>query len=370
MIGQEIGNVGVVGAGVMGTGMMINTVMHGRKVVICDQSPEALASARDRLGAYLSRQIEKGRIESAFAQEARQRVTFVDDISKLSQADLVIEAVFERLELKRHVFVELEKVVGTEVILASKTSCLRLSEITEAIDRPERFCGMHYFSPAEINPVVELIEGHRTTHSVLSAARSFLESSGKVVIDCRDQNGFALNRFFCPYSNEAVRLLDENLATTGQIDQVARETFGVALGPFAVMNIIGTGTNLNAVQNLAPLGPFYRAAEGLIAQGRERLPWQINTQTDNLTAANKAEIAERLIASVLLPVLEILGEGTATMDAIDKGARLAFRFEKTPGMLIKRLGSDAVDRMVRALAERHSHSHSLASTRALSEELR
>lgn len=355
MTERQIRCVGIVGAGVMGSGIMINAAMRGFDVLLCDRSPDARHVALQRLETYLARQIEKGRTDDAASQAVRRRVTLAENISDLSRADLVIEAVFERLDLKRQVFAEIEKAVSTKTIVSSNTSCLRLSDIAAALEKPERFCGMHYFSPAEVNPVVELIEGPGTTDEVLSAARAFLESCSKTVIACRDQNGFALNRFFCPYSNEAVRLMDEGYATPGQIDQIARETFGLALGPFAVMNIIGTGTNLNAVRNLEPLGPFYLAADGLITQGQTNTPWEIDSPKGVPNEEMRVAVTERLTASILLPVLEALGEETATLDAIDTGARMAFRFEKTPGTLIQTLGATTIHRLVRTLAGNHGH---------------
>jgi len=202
---------------------------------------------------------------------------------------------------------------------------------------------------------VELIELPETTPYVLASAEEFLSSCGKEIIRCRDQSGFALNRFFCPYTNEAVRCFDEGLATTGQIDKVARDTFGTALGPFAVMNIIGTRTNLNAVRNLAQLGPYYAAAEGLIAKGETNADWSIEEATAPQPPQTASEIADRLIGSVLLPVFEELEEGTATLSAIETGALLAFRFEKTPGHLIQEIGQRNCNGLVEKLACKHGH---------------
>lgn len=350
-----IEQVGIVGAGTMGSGIMINCVTSGLNVVLIDRNPEVLAKADAKLGKYLDRQIQKERITREQADVIVARLTTASDMQSLSTCDLVIEAVFENLDLKKTIFKELDAVVKADAILASNTSCLRLADIAEGLSDPSHFCGMHYFSPAEINPVVELIEGPNTSAQTLEAAKQFLEATSKTVIACKDQNGFALNRFFCPYTNEAVHVLDEGLATTGQIDEIAKEAFGLSLGPFAVMNIIGTATNLNAVRNLGPLGPFYTPAKGLIQYGENNTPWQIEPEAAPVEAGLREQISERLVNSVLLPVTEELTEGTASLEAIDTGAALAFRFAKTPGQIIKSLGQEVMQERVNAFAQSRGH---------------
>jgi 3-hydroxybutyryl-CoA dehydrogenase len=352
--------VGIVGAGTMGAGIMINCVTHGIDVVLCDRNQAVLDRASENLSDYLMRQIAKDRITQDVADTIAARLTVATELSDLSNCTLVIEAVFENLDLKKSIFAELEKCVSPYALLASNTSCLRLADISEGLVHKERFCGMHYFSPAEINPVVELIEGPDTSAETLNLAASFLQNTAKEVIRCKDHNGFALNRFFCPYTNEAVRMVDEGLASTGQVDMVAKDTLGLALGPFAVMNIVGTSTNLNAVRNLEPLGPFYKAANGLEKAGTENTIWDIEdtpTAPDNATGQ---KIADRLIAAVLLPVLEELHEECTTLESIDKGAQMAFRFGKAPGCLLNTIGKDDVQRLITDTADRHGHNAALA----------
>ena len=344
--------VGIVGAGTMGAGIMINCTSSSLDVVLVDRNPEVLDAAQAKQQKYLARQVFKERISQAEADAATARLTCATDSTALAECDLVIEAVFENLDLKKAIFAELDRIVRPDAILATNTSCLRLADIAEALTDPSRFCGMHYFSPAEINPVVELIEGPRTRGAVLDAARAFLEQTKKTVIACKDQNGFALNRFFCPYSNEAVHILDEGLATTGQIDEAAKEALGLAMGPFAVMNIIGTATNLNAVRNLSPLGPFYAPAKGLETQGENNTPWEIEETPAPMDPATRQALIDRFVNSVLLPVCEEIHEGTATLEAVDTGAKMAFRFDRTPGTLLADLGDGAKTRLAAFAASR------------------
>jgi 3-hydroxybutyryl-CoA dehydrogenase len=342
---MTITHLGIIGAGTMGAGIMINAVVSGLTVTMVDRSEDVLAKAAQKLDRYLARQVEKGRMDAGALPAIQARLLQAQDMSGLGGADLVIEAVYENLDLKQQVFAELEKHVRPDTILASNTSCLKLSDMAQVLRAPSRYCGTHYFSPAEINPVVELVAGPASSKSAMDAVEAFLTQTSREIIKCKDQSGFALNRFFCPYSNEAVHLLDEGLATTGQIDEVSREAFGLAIGPFAVMNIIGTATNLNAVRNLSGLGPFYAPAPGLERQGANNPPWNIDDTPEALADDIRQTIKDRMINSVLLPVTEELAEGVTTLDAIDRGASMAFRFGNTPGALLADLGPEGPARL-------------------------
>lgn len=349
---MSIESIGILGAGTMGGGIMINALVSGLSAVLVDRDPAMLAKAEARLAAFLDRQVAKGRMDAETAGAARGRLTLADGMEAMGEVDLAIEAVFEDLGLKRRIFAELEKATRPDAILASNTSCLRIAEIAEALEDPSRLCGMHYFSPAEINPVVELIEGPATAPEALAAAADFLARTGKQRIACKDANGFALNRFFCPYTNEAARLLDEGRGTTGQIDAAARAALELAIGPFAVMNIIGTATNLFAVGNLGVHGAFYAPAASLKAHGAANRPWDIEADPAPLPAEEEREIAERILGAVLLPVSELLSEGVARLEDVDRGAALAFRFGRTPGALMAELGEERVGALIAKIAAR------------------
>lgn len=332
---STVETLGIIGAGTMGAGIMINAVTHGVPVILVDRADATLEAARSKLDRYLARQVDKGRMSTQESAESAARLALSVNLAALAPCDLVIEAVFENLELKRGIFTALEQIVSPKALLASNTSCLRIGDISEVLARPGRFLGLHYFSPAEINPVVEVISATQTDEVTHTAALAFVTMTGKTAIPCQDQNGFALNRFFCPYTNEASRLLEEGVASAAQIDAVAQEVFGVALGPFAVMNIVGTATNLNAVRNLEPLGDFYKAAGALVERGAKNLPWDIDDNVSALPAEVHRLVSERLMTAVLLPIQELLAEGVAPLNSLDEGARLAFRFERLPSALLR-----------------------------------
>ncbi len=342
---MTIQTIGVLGAGTMGAGIAITGVLGGYKVVLSDSSAEALSRAETKLDKYLARQVDKGRMDEVSAKTAQARFNLSQDIKGLAPADLVIEAVFEDLTVKREVFAQLEGLVSADCILATNTSALKVGDIAEALSNRARFCGLHYFSPAEINPVVEVIRGAETSEATVAAILPMLAACRKRAIPCKDQSGFALNRFFCPYSNEAVRCLEEGLGTQSQIDAVAMATLGLAIGPFAVMNIVKPSINLAAVRNLSPLGEFYAPAAEFIRVGEAQMLWEIQ-ESPALDANQSAAIADRLRGAIFFAVLDEISEGVAAAADIDMGAQMAFTFAKGPAQMMRELGETEVTRLI------------------------
>ena len=344
---MSIESVGILGAGTMGSGIAIATAQAGIAVTLVDsagaQVDKALAGAR----GFYDRAVEKKRMTAEAAEAALGRLTGADDIEALADCDLVIEAVFEDFDLKAKVFDALSGVVGEDAIIATNTSCLRVSDLARHMRRPERFLGLHYFSPAQINPLVEVVKGEATSDEAYAEAEEFVRATQKLPLACRDSWGFAVNRFFCPYTNEASRLIDEGLATTAQVDRVAKTALGVAAGPFFVQNIIKPRINLHAIRNLAPLGGFYLPAKFLIAHGEADRPFEIAEDASG-KSENDRIVSDRLRGATFLPILQELDEGVAGADAIDMGAQQALRFTP-PCKLMDEIGRAEVERVVAPL---------------------
>ncbi len=347
-----ISRIGIVGAGTMGSGIAIASAARGVEVVLSDVSAAQLDSARAQAAKFFGRAVEKGRLSEAEAQAAQARITTRDALSALAGAELLIEAVFEDFDLKARTFEALAPLAGPEALIATNTSCLKVSDLARHVTRPARFLGLHYFSPAQINPLVEVVRGAETAQATVEAALAFCRATGKQPLLCKDQSGFAVNRFFCPYTNEAARCLDEGLGTPAQIDRVAQEALGVAAGPFFVQNIIKPRVNLHAVRNLAPLGAFYAPAEALTRAGEADESFALG-EDPGPDAARDRPIAERLLGATFLPVLEELDEEVASPADIDTGAEVALRFGRQPCELMDALGRAEVERLVRPLAERY-----------------
>jgi 3-hydroxybutyryl-CoA dehydrogenase len=346
-------SIAVIGAGTMGGGIASSAAEAGVKTYLFDMSSDMLSRAETRAARYFDRLAEKGKLTAEEARAARARIVPVRDLDAIAGAEIVIEAIHENLAAKQALLERLSGLLAPDTIVATNTSALRVGDLAGSLTRPSRFLGMHYFSPAEINPLVELVSGPETAAASLAVAERFLQQTGKTVLRCKDASGFAVNRFFCPYANEAVRLMDEGIAETAQIDAVARDIFDLALGPFAVMNIVKPRIMLNAVQNLGDLGPFYAPAMGLQTADGSDAPWAIAETPAPLPDPVARVVAERLMAAVWLPVLDAISERVATPDDFDLGARLALRFGKPPVESMRAAGRGEVTRIVGAMAARH-----------------
>ena len=349
---MQVRRVGVVGAGTMGGGIATAVAQHGFEVVITDISSEMVEKAIEGAKAFHARAVEKGRMSEAEATAAGARLSKGNGLGDLSDCDLIVEAVFEDGDLKAEVFRNLSGVVRDDSLVATNTSCLKVSDLAQHMTRPERFLGLHYFSPAQINPLVEVVRGEATSEQALAAAVAFCEATGKRPLACKDSYGFAINRFFCPYTNAAVRALDEGLATPAQIDEVAKDCLGVAAGPFFVMNIIKPRINLHAIRNLSALGLFYTPVKSMIEVGDSGDSW-IVTKPDPLAPDKTAKVADHLLGGTFLPILQELDEEVASPADIDMGAEQALKFGKPPCRLMDSLGRDEVARLIGPLCQRY-----------------
>ncbi|PVA09828.1 hypothetical protein DC366_11975 [Pelagivirga sediminicola] len=350
---MRITSVAIIGAGTMGGGIAIGCLAAGLTTRVIDLDAGSLTTLHTRVQRFFDRAVEKERMSRAEADAAIGCLRTGNALADVVGADLVIEAVFEDRQVKRDVLADIGSHLAPDAIVATNTSALRVADLAASLPCPENFLGLHYFSPAEINPLVEVVSGPLTAAPTVAAALAFLERVGKTALPCRDSSGFAVNRFFCPYTNEAARLLDEGIATTGQIDHVACAAFDLAMGPFAVMNIVRPRIALNAVQNLAGLGAFYTPTAALIAAGETNEPWQIEDDPAPLPDAVQQQVADRLRAALFLPVLEAIGEDVAAPDDLDLGARMALRFGLPPVQAMRALGRARTEEVIEPLTRQY-----------------
>ena len=252
---MEIGRVGVVGLGTMGAGIAQVCVQAGLEVVGREVSPELGEKARERIDHYLSRGVEKGRVSEDDKDAALGRLTLVTDIADLGSCQLVIEAAFEDLGVKRELFGELEKSVEPDAILATNTSALSVTEIADATNSRERVVGMHFFNPAPVLPLVEVIRTAHTSDEVFDTAYAFAERIGKEPVACNDTPGFIVNRILIPLLNDCVRVLDESRVTPEDVDRAMRFGVNWPIGPCALIDLIGIDVHVHASKALhAALG--------------------------------------------------------------------------------------------------------------------
>ncbi|WP_259781484.1 3-hydroxyacyl-CoA dehydrogenase family protein [Aestuariispira ectoiniformans] len=346
--------VGIIGAGTMGSGIATSLAQQGVEVVIMDTTAEAVERGLAAATKFYNRAAEKGKMSEADVDAASARLTGATDLAALADCDLIIEAIFEEFSVKADLFKRLNDVVGDNVVLATNTSALRVSDLAETVDNPSRFLGLHYFNPAAINPIVEVVRGEKTDPAIFDRCMDFCRNTAKKPIACKDSFGFAINRFFVPYGNEAVRLLDEGLGTAAQIDRVAQDCLGVAAGPFVVMNLVKPKIMFHAQRNLGPHGAFYSIAKTLAERGDSDYAFEIEEDATG-KPENDEVIADRLRAATFFPVLQEVDEDVATAADIDMGAGLALRFGKAPCELMDSLGKDEVRRIVSLVTDNYDH---------------
>ncbi|KAF0677202.1 3-hydroxyacyl-CoA dehydrogenase family protein [Profundibacterium mesophilum] len=350
---MTVRKVAIIGAGTMGGGIAMTCLAAGLRVTVLEADAAQAEALAPRVSRFVSRAVEKGRMTREAADEALGALQVTDRAEAIAGSDLVIEAVFEDAEVKRTLFARIAPHLGPKTVLATNTSALRVDELARAAPDPERFIGLHYFSPAEVNPLVELVVGTRSSAEAVQTARAFLEMTGRTVLECRDAPGFVVNRFFCPYSNEAVRCLEDGIGDTAQIDAVACEIFGLPMGPFAVMNIIKPRVNLHALRNLSTLGALYEPAAPLVELGERGGAWDIAEAPSRIDAQTHAQIAARLRGATFLSILEALDEEVAEPDAFDLGAERALRFGLPPVAQMRRLGREETSALARRVADAH-----------------
>lgn len=248
--------IGVIGAGTMGAGIAQLAAQAGARTLLHDPIPDALARGMQTLASGLSRLVKRGRLSEADAEAIQARVEPVSDLAGLAPCGIVIEAAPERLELKQALFGDLAEIVGAECVLATNTSSLSVTELAAAIPHPERVVGLHFFNPAPVMKLAEVVAGQASSEAALALARAVGEAMGKHVIDANDIAGFLVNRCNRPFSLESLRLLQERMASIEQIDRIVRLGGGFRMGPFELMDLVGIDTN-HAVAEA-----FYRASYG------------------------------------------------------------------------------------------------------------
>ena len=238
--------VGVIGAGAMGSGIAQVAAAAGHQVVLADADPGAVTRARDGLAKILGREVEKGRLPAGGDTAVLGRIRFVEGIADLSgfnRCGVVIEAIVERLDTKRAVFASLESVVSDDCVLATNTSSLPVAAIGAACRRADRVLGIHFFNPAPVMPLVEIVPSLATSASVATSARALVDSWKKTTVMASDTPGFIVNRVARPYYGEAIRMYEEGIADIATIDWAMKTIGGFRMGPFELMDFIGHDVN-------------------------------------------------------------------------------------------------------------------------------
>jgi len=247
---DQIRKVGVVGLGTMGAGIAQVSVQAGYDTVGREVSAALGERGKATVDRYLTHGVEKGRLTQEEKDAAIGRLALTTELADLADCDLVIEAVLEELPLKREVFAGLDQVTRPEAILATNTSALSVAEIAEATERPERVVGMHFFNPAPVLPLVEIVRAPRSADDAVRAAYDWAEGAGKQPVTCNDTPGFIVNRILIPLLNDCVRVLDEAGVAPEDLDKAMTNGAGWPLGPCALVDLVGIDVHIHASEAL------------------------------------------------------------------------------------------------------------------------
>jgi len=246
----EIRTIGVVGLGTMGAGIAQVCVQAGVDVVGREVADDLAERGRSTIERYLARGVEKGRLAQDEMDAALGRLRLTTDLDDLAACDLVIEAIVEQIEAKKELFAALDSIVSPHTVLATNTSALSVTEIAAATAHPERVVGMHFFNPAPVLPLVEVVRTELTDPAVHDAAYSFAQRIGKEPIRCSDTPGFVVNRVLIPVLNDAIRVLDEAGVTPEDLDKAMLHGTKWPIGPCALIDLIGVDIHVHASEAL------------------------------------------------------------------------------------------------------------------------
>lgn len=330
---EQIEKVAVLGAGAMGHGIAQVAAVSGFNVVVRDIAQDFLDKAQQRIERRLRRLVERGRMAEDAAQAALGRISTTLDLSEaVEDADLIIEAIPESLDLKRRVWREVSEKAREEAVLATNTSSLSITLVAEAVARPERFVGMHFFNPPALMRLVEVIPGARTSPETVDLVKAVAERMGKTPVAVRrDAPGFIVNRVLITYLNEAAKLLETGVWTKEQIDSAMQHRAKMPLGPFMLADLIG----LDIVHDILKvfeesLGPGYRPAEPIERRFKENRLGR-KTREGFYSYEERPTVSEEegegfdidlLLKPLMKEAEKVVEEGTADREAVDTAMKL------------------------------------------------
>lgn len=324
--------VGVLGAGSMGTGIAQVAAMSGHEVYIHDASTAAMEKSKDSLVKIFNRLVEKRKWSRDKAKTIFNKIKYVDKLADFADTSIVIEAIIERLDIKKSVFKELEGIVSDECVLASNTSSLSMAAIAAACELSDRVIGIHFFNPAPLMPLVEIIPAVQTAPETLEFSKNLIDSWGKTTVIAKDTPGFIVNRVARPFYGEALRIYEEGIADIPTIDWAMKEIGGFKMGPFTLMDYIGNDINYAVTESVFTAfyyDPRYKPAftqkrmaeANFLGRKTGRGYYDYSEEANNkeatkdLTLGNK--IVSRIVAMLINEAIDALYLNIASREDID-----------------------------------------------------
>lgn len=242
--------VGVIGAGTMGAGIALVCARKKHRVIVLDMNQSVLEKASSYVASSLDKDVQKGKMTELQKEEMLAQVSFSRDMQELAECDIVIEAVPEKLELKKSIFSSLTEICSSDALLLTNTSSVSITEIAGGLPNPERILGFHFFNPAPVMPLVEVIRGKKSSEENVKKAYQFASELGKTPVLVDDTPGFIVNRVARPYYNEALRIIGDRVAKPEQIDAIMKRAGGFKMGPFELQDLIGIDINFATTESV------------------------------------------------------------------------------------------------------------------------
>ena len=348
---SQINKVAVIGAGNMGSGIAQKLAQEGLNVILVDMNEEFVERGINTIRQTLKEAVERKILSADQVHDVLSRIIGTCDFEMVAEADLVIEAVFEDKQVKFDLFENLDQICSEKTILATNTSSFYVHEFAEKTARPDRFVGMHYFYHPAKNRLLEVIPHEKTSAETLEKALLAARLHGKTAIVVKDAPGFAVNRFFVPFLNEAARMLEEGLADIATLEQAAKQAFKIPMGPFELMNVTGIPIAVHASTTLGnELGPFYATADILKAQKDKNENWDLSGDVDE----SKIPAAKDRYYGVCLGVAAALvDEGVASIEDTDRGAKIGLRWSMGPFEIMNKIGIEKTYAAVKAITQKY-----------------
>ena len=348
---SQIKKIGVVGAGNMGSGIVQKIAQEGIPVVMVDLNEEFIQRGLGTIRRLLQEGVERKIFKPEQVDQILSRVTGTTDFKALADADIVIEAVFEDKQVKTDLFKKLDQICSPQTILATNTSSFYVRDFADKTSRPDRFVGLHYFYHPAKNRLLEVIPHSGTSPETVAKSLLAAKLHGKTSILVKDAPGFAVNRFFVPFLNEAARMLEENLADIPTIEAAAKQAFKIGMGPFELMNVTGIPIAVHAATTLGnELGPFYAPAPILKAQMEKKANWILEGKVDE---SKVPALADRFLGVCLGVAAALVDEGVASIEDTDRGAKIGLRWILGPFEIMNKIGIGKTHEVVQAICRKY-----------------
>ncbi|UCD79636.1 MAG: enoyl-CoA hydratase/isomerase family protein [Desulfobacterales bacterium] len=349
---SQINKIAVIGAGNMGSGIAQKIAQEGLNVVVVDMREEFVERGLNIIRKTLQEGMERKIFKPEQVEATLSRITGTTDFSAVADADLVIEAVFEDKQVKADLFRKLDQICSQKTVLATNTSSFYVHEFARQTSRPDRFIGLHYFYHPAKNRLLEVIPHETTSQDTLEKSLLAAKLHGKTAIVVKDAPGFAVNRFFVPFLNEAARMLEENLANIPTIEEAAKRAFKIGMGPFELMNVTGIPIAVHASTTLGnELGPFYATADILKTQMDKKENWDL---AGNVDESKLPAVIDRFYGVCLGVAAALVDEGVASIEDTDRGAKIGLRWIMGPFEIMNKIGIDKTYAAVEAVTQKYA----------------